>query len=201
MLPIAWIRAVTLTACVLVAMSAFAAPAAPPPAHRMSAFKRTCLRELASWRSVFKKPARLGRLALGTAASIGAAAAAGYLTGSPADAAFASFTVGVAADRLADHFMPGSRALGVRAPPPLLRDTLQTLAGGTVAALATPIALHVASSLPDGASVPGLFGYGAQLVLSRPVMQSIGGFVANRLASTTRWALQLIHFRRDAAPN
>jgi hypothetical protein len=183
------IRSLALATTLLLAQLAWADAAAPLAPHteapqKMGAIKRAVLREVVGWRSIIRRPARVFRFAATSALSIGAGYVTNHLTGSPSAASFVSFTTGVIADRIADRLLPGSRPLGALDPPPLLRDGTQTLAGASVAAIATPVMMHALSHA--GANAPGLFGLGAQLFLSRPIVQGVGGFIGGLLASGTR---------------
>jgi len=157
------------------------------PRCKLAPLRRAFLRELASWRSMFRRPARMVHVGLSSGASIGAGYLTLHLTGSSSAAAFASFTTGVVADRIADKLMPRSRLVGGGRPPPFWRDATQTLVGATVSAAATPLMLSAFEPLTHiGANAPGVFGLGAQLLLSRPIVQGLGSFTASMLAQGAR---------------
>lgn len=172
------------------------APARP----KIAPLRRAFLRELASWRSMLRRPARMVRFGLSSGASIGAGYLTLHLTGSSSAAAFASFTTGVVADRIADKLMPRSRLVGYGKPPPFWRDTTQTLVGASVSAAATPLMLQAFEPLTHiGANAPGVFGLGAQLLLSRPIIQGLGSFTASLIAQGARAAFSHVFRIRAAA--
>jgi hypothetical protein len=197
------IRALVLmTTLVAVSPVVLAAPVATPVVstaapRKIGPLKRAYLKELAGWRSIFKKPARFFRFALTSGVSIGAGWLTNHLTGSPSAASFVSFSTGVLADRLIERVLPRSRPLGVARPPGLLRDTAQTLVGASVAAVATPVMMEVFQQA--GSNAPALFGLGTQLVLARPLVQGAAGFAGSLLATGARFGLNKLFRLRTAA--
>jgi len=152
-------------------------------------FSLAAEQEATTWRSIFRRPARLARFAISSGVSVVAGVVTNYLTGSPSAAAFASFTSNVVADRALERVWPGSRVAGEVRPSPT-REVVQTLVGGSVAAAAAPYMIHTVQPLSHlGGSAPGLLGLGAQLVLSRPIVQTLGGLGANLLATGARAAV------------
>jgi hypothetical protein len=175
--------------------------AQPAQAGKGAGFKQAVRREWASFRSIFRSPARSARFVASSAAAIGAGFVIKQLTASPAEAAFGAYVAGTVVDRVIDRFSPRTRPIGWKRPP-LLRDVIQVGVGATVAAVASPLALDAVQPLAQlGDSAPGVIGLAARLMPSRQILQMATGGAVSMVANGANAAVGFLfpaHKRRRA---